>query len=133
MPKAEPSGDHAWEVFRRPKRASRARSRFSSRRPGEPIGTARPLHLRRVGGAGKGRHMPHLLHQRARGEAQEPGSGLVALPDDLTVGADYGLTVMTVAPPAACRFAMFSRGEGQCILAKHGFTALSLSTEGATK
>jgi ABC-type molybdate transport system substrate-binding protein len=43
------------------------------------------------------------------------------------VGADYGLTVMADAPPAAYRFAMFIlSAEGQRVMAKHGFGAPNL-------
>lgn len=49
---------------------------------------------------------------------------MIALPDNLAVGADYGLTVMATASPAAYRFAMYIlSGDGQRILANHGFAA----------
>ena len=55
---------------------------------------------------------------------ENPGQQIVALPDALAVGADYGLTVMTTASPPAYRFAMFIlSSEGQRILASHGFAA----------
>jgi molybdate transport system substrate-binding protein len=51
----------------------------------------------------------------------------VALPGALAVAADYGLTVMTDASPAAYRFALFVlAAEGQRILARHGFAVPSL-------
>ena len=57
-------------------------------------------------------------------QKQNPGQQIVALPNELAVGADYGLTVMNGASPAAYRFAMFILSpDGQRILAKHGFTA----------
>jgi ABC-type molybdate transport system substrate-binding protein len=47
---------------------------------------------------------------------------VVALPDELAVGADYGLTVIADASPAAYRFAMFIlSADGQRTLAKYGF------------
>jgi molybdate transport system substrate-binding protein len=56
-------------------------------------------------------------------QKENPDQQIVALPDDLAVGADYGLTVMNGAPPAAQRLADFIVSpEGQKILAKHGFT-----------
>ena len=49
------------------------------------------------------------------------------LPDALAVGADYGLTVMNGASPAAYRFAMFIlSADGQRTLARHGFAAPGL-------
>ena len=56
-----------------------------------------------------------------------PEQQILALPDSLGVGADYGLTVMNQASPAAYRFALFIlSAEGQGILAKHGFAAPGL-------
>jgi ABC-type molybdate transport system substrate-binding protein len=55
------------------------------------------------------------------------GAQIVALPDELAVGADYGLTVITNASPDAYRFAMtILSGDGQRILAKYGFSAPTL-------
>jgi ABC-type molybdate transport system substrate-binding protein len=49
------------------------------------------------------------------------------VPEALSVGADYGLTVMADAPPQAYRLALFVlSGEGQRILADYGFAAPSL-------
>jgi molybdate transport system substrate-binding protein len=55
------------------------------------------------------------------------GAQIVALPEELAVGADYGLTVIANAPPDAYRFAMLIlSAHGQRILAKYGFTAPAL-------
>jgi ABC-type molybdate transport system substrate-binding protein len=52
---------------------------------------------------------------------------MVALPEQLAVGADYGLTVMATASPPAYRFAMFILSpDAQRILANHGFSAPGL-------
>jgi ABC-type molybdate transport system substrate-binding protein len=46
----------------------------------------------------------------------------VELPDELAVGADYGLTVINGAGPPAQKFADYiMSSEGQSILARHGF------------
>jgi ABC-type molybdate transport system substrate-binding protein len=56
-----------------------------------------------------------------------PGQQIVALPDALAVGADYGLTVMTTASPEVWRLAFFIlSNDGQRILAEHGFAAPGL-------
>ena len=58
---------------------------------------------------------------------QNPGQQIVALPDELAVGADYGLTVLNRATPQGYQFAMFILSvEGQRVLAKHGFAAPGL-------
>ena len=61
--------------------------------PNSPSAAARAQRLRHAGRRGQGRHLPHLLHQCARGAAQNPGQQIVELPEALAVGADYGLTV----------------------------------------
>jgi hypothetical protein len=53
---------------------------------------------------------------------QNPDQRIVMLPNDIAVGADYGLTVIVGAPPAAQRFAQFAlSGQGRGVLAHHGF------------
>jgi molybdate transport system substrate-binding protein len=60
-------------------------------------------------------------------QRENPAQQIVALPDALAVGADYGLTVMNGASAAAYQFAMFIlSAEGQRTLAKHGFAAPAL-------
>jgi molybdate transport system substrate-binding protein len=60
-------------------------------------------------------------------QQQNPGQQIVALPNELAVGADYGLTVLDGASPQAYQFAMFILSvDGQRILAKHGFAAPAL-------
>jgi molybdate transport system substrate-binding protein len=55
------------------------------------------------------------------------GAQIVALPDELAVGADYGLTVIANASPDAYRFAMsILSGDAQRVLAKYGFSAPTL-------
>ena len=47
---------------------------------------------------------------------------IVTLPDNLAVGADYGLTVIAGAPSSAQQFAEFMMSsQGQQILTRHGF------------
>ena len=59
-------------------------------------------------------------------QREDAGQQIVQLPDNLAVGADYGLTVLASAPPAAYRFAMFILSDGQGVLAKYGFSAANL-------
>ena len=60
-------------------------------------------------------------------EQQNPGQQIVALPDELAVGAEYGLTVLDGASRLAYQLVMFILSvDGQRILAKHGFAAPAL-------
>jgi molybdate transport system substrate-binding protein len=132
-PKADPSGDYAWAVFRKAEKLS----------PGAFATLEKALQL--TGGpssppAPQGRSIyGELLAQGAAdifltyctnalaAQRENPTQQIVALPDALAVGADYGLTVMNGASAAAYQFAMFIlSAEGQRTLAKHGFAAPAL-------
>ena len=57
-------------------------------------------------------------------QKQNAGQQIVPIVDELAVGADYGLTVLTRASPQAYQFAMFTLSvDGQRVLARHGFAA----------
>ena len=130
-PKADPSGDYALAVFTRAE-ALIAGSRTlletkALRLTGAPA-SAQPPAGRNVYGwhVAEGRADIFLTYQTnaAAAQRENPELGIVALPDPLAVGADYGMTVMNDAPAAAYRFALFVVStEGQRILAKHGFMA----------
>ena len=133
-PKADPSGDYAWEVFRR----------ADTIKPGASA-TLETKALQLTGGpssppAPQGRSVyGELIAQGTAdifltyctgalvAQRENPAQQIVQLPDALSVAADYGLTVMNGARPAAYRFALFIlSAEGQRILAKHGFAAPAL-------
>ena len=60
----------------------------------------------------------------AAAQKENPGLAVVALPDQLTVAADYGFTVLARASSNAYRLALFILSSpGQRILASHGFAA----------
>ena len=113
-PKADPSGDYAFEVFRK----------AETIRPGaQAILEKKALQL--TGGAGSASPPPgrtvygwHVAEGRAdifltyctnAQTAQKEGSGqqIVPLPDNLAVGADYGLTVIAGASSSAQQFVEF--------------------------
>ena len=134
-PKADPSGDYAWEVFRKAEKLKAGGS-----------ATLEKKALQLTGGpasppAPQGRSVyGELLAQGAAdifltyctnalaAQRENPTQQIVALPDALAVGADYGLTVMNGATPSAYKFALFIlSAEGQRTLAKHGFAAPALT------
>ena len=130
-PVHDPSGDYAYQVF----------ARIEAVRPGaRAILEAKNLQL--VGGpssppvpAGRNAYAYHFGEGRAdlflgycTGIAplarEAPGVTALRLPEEIAVGADYGLTVMRDAPQGAYRLALFILSpEGQAILAAHGFAA----------
>jgi len=129
-PKADPSGDYAWELFEKAERL----------RPGSFQRLSQKA-LQLVGGpdspqAPPGRTVYGMLLAERKADIfltyctaalqarqENAALGIVEVPTALAVGADYGLTVIKGAKPQAERLAQFilSR-EGQDILAKHGFT-----------
>jgi molybdenum ABC transporter molybdate-binding protein len=130
-PRADPSGDYAWEVFRKADAlrpgAFAALSHKALQLTGAPTSVAAPAGRSLYGMlVSQGRADLFLTYCTNAREAvkQNPGQRMIELPDNLAVGADYGLAVMTSASPAAYRFAMYIlSGDGQRILANHGFAA----------
>jgi molybdate transport system substrate-binding protein len=130
-PRADPSGDYAWAVFRKADRirpgAYALLDKKALQLTGGPASPPPPPD-RSIYGA--------LLAQRAAdifltyctgalaAQKENPGQQIVDLPDALAVGADYGLTVINDASAPAYKFALFIlSNEGQQLLAKHGFAA----------
>jgi molybdenum ABC transporter molybdate-binding protein len=113
-PRADPSGDYAWEVFRKADKL----------RPGAFAALEKKA-LQLVGGpnsptAPPGRALYGMLMAEGKADifltyctnareaqAQNPDQQVVALPDELAVGADYGLTASREPSPQAYQFAMF--------------------------
>lgn len=133
-PKADPSGDYAWEVF----------EKAEKQRPGSLAALDKKA-LKLTGGPGSappppGRNVYAALVEK--GEADifltyctnavlakgEVGTlQVVALPIGLAVGADYGLTVLNGARPEANRLAFYMMSPaGQATFAEHGFSAVAL-------
>ena len=129
-PKADPSGDYAFEVFAKADAlhpgARAALEKKALQLTGGPTSPPPPA----------GRSLYGLLVAQGQADIfltyctnaqiatrENPGQREVALPEQLAVGADYGLTVMNGAPAAAQRFADFIvSAEGQRIILRHGFS-----------
>ena len=131
-PKNDPSGDYAWALF----------AKAEALHPGARAALEGKA-LQLVGGKdaavppegrsavawhmGEGRADLFLSYCTSGKVAADelPGLQALALPDQLAVGADYGLVVLAGPPEqqaAAARFAMFILSpEGQGILARWGF------------
>lgn len=136
-PKADPSGDYAWDVFRKAD-AIKAGSFAALEKKaltltGGPNSPPPPAG-RNVYGAlvaeGKADIFLTYCTNALTAQKENAGQQIVALPETLAVGADYGLTVMSDASPNGYRLAMFILSpEGQRILAKHGFAAPGTVTQ----
>ena len=128
-PKADPSGDYAWEVFRN----------ADALRPGA-LATLSAKALQLTGGPKsppppqRGNVYGMLV---AKGDAdvfltyctnaelarrEFPPLRVVELPEPLAVGADYGIAMRSGAPSPAREFAAYLRWtEAQRVLAAYGF------------
>lgn len=133
-PRADPSGDYAWEVF----------AKADKVRPGASAELEKKA-LKLTGGPNsppppKDRSVYGMLVERGdadifltyctnavQSKREANSLRIVALPPDLAVGADYGLTLVKAARPEAAQLAFYILSPaGQAILARHGFTAVAL-------
>ena len=130
-PNSDPSGDYAFDVFRKAEALRPGARETLEKRALKLTGTAEsaaPPAGHSVYGwhIAEGRADIFLVYCTAAAEAhkQYPGQQIVQLPDALAVGADYGLTVINGAPAAAEQFAHFVLSPaGQTILIGYGFAS----------
>jgi ABC-type molybdate transport system substrate-binding protein len=131
-PRADPSGDYAWEVFRRAdgvRPGSRARLEGKARPlvggpTSPPPPTDRSVYAQLLADRQADVFLTYCTNA-VQAVREMPSLQLVPLPAPLAVGADYGLTVLTGArPERALRLMAFILSPaGQAVLARHGFTA----------
>jgi molybdate transport system substrate-binding protein len=131
-PKSDPSGDYAWEVFKKADAIKRGAQAVLEAKAQKLTGVS-DSEVPPPGQAVYGWHIAQghadifLAYCTGAAEAKRQYRNLqiVALPPELAVGADYGLTVMNGAPPAATQFAEFIlSAPAQRILASFGFAPL---------
>ena len=135
-PKADPSGDYAFEVFGKAeglRRGARAALQGKALQlTGGPSSVQPPAGRNAYAWhVAEGRADIFLAYCSATREAleQNPEQQSVALPDTLTVGADYGLAVLKGASPSAQQFADYIvSSEGQRVLASYGFAPVNERT-----
>jgi molybdate transport system substrate-binding protein len=133
-PRADPSGDYAWEVFRKADKIKAgsfaALDKKALQLTGGPASPPPPAGRTPYGALvaeGKADIFLTYCTNALVAQRENAGQQLVALPEELSVGTDYGLTVVADASPSAYRLAMFILSDaGQRILTKHGFEAPAL-------
>lgn len=137
-PKADPSGDYAFAAFALADTVRPGATALLTRKAETLTGAADSA----TPPAGHNVYGWHVAEGRADifltyrtnamiAAAENPGQQIIALPGDLSIGADFGLTVLKGAPAAAHQLAFFILSEtGQTILARHGFAAPGLTHEG---
>jgi molybdate transport system substrate-binding protein len=128
-PKADPSGDYAWQVFEKAEQlrpgAFKALDAKALKLTGGPNSPLPPADRSVYGIMIVERKADVVLTyctNAMQAMREVPGSAVISLPDALAVGADYGLTTMNNAPPDAMRLAAFILSpQAQAILARYGF------------
>jgi molybdenum ABC transporter molybdate-binding protein len=128
-PKVDPSGDYAFEVFRKAEAIRPGAQSVLEKKALQLTGAANSA----PAPAGRIVYGWHIAEARAdifltyctnalAAQKENPGQQVVTLPDNLAVGADYGLTVISGAPASAQQFADFIMSvQGQKILKGYGF------------
>jgi len=133
-PKADPSGDYAWELFRRADTIKEGSFTTLSGKAlqltGGPDSQKAPEGRNQYGWVmGEKKADVFLTYCTnavlARKEVQT--LKIIRIPEKLSVGADYGLLVRDGAPNEAWRLAMYILSpEGQKILKEYGFEATAI-------
>jgi len=128
-PKADPSGDYAFEVFQNAEKVKPGTQAVLEKKALLLTGGATSA----VPPAGRAVYGWHVAEGHADifltyctnavvAQKENSGQQIVALPDNLSVGVDYGMTVMNGAPATAQQFADFIMSPpAQKILVSHGF------------
>jgi len=133
-PKADPSGDYAWEVFRKADKLhpgafailEKKALQLTGGPSSPPAPQGRSIYGDLIAQGAADVFLTYCTNALAA-QRENPSQQLVQLPDTLAVGADYGLTVINGASVPAYQFALFIlSGEGQRLLARHGFAAPGL-------
>jgi molybdate transport system substrate-binding protein len=131
-PGADPSGDYAWEVFRKAdavKPGSRATLEAKALKlTGGPNSAQPPAELNPYAWHLKEKRADLFLAYCTAGReitAQLPGASVIVLPPALATGADYGLTILKTgdATRAGLLALFILSADGQKILQDNGFVA----------
>ena len=133
-PKADPSGDYAWDVFHKAEKINpgaystleKKALQLTGGPSSPPAPQGRSVYGELIAQGAADIFLTYCTNAQAAGR-ENPAQLIVQLPDELSVGADYGLTVINGASVSAHKFALFILSvEGQRTLAKHGFAAPAL-------
>ncbi|KRR10742.1 molybdate ABC transporter substrate-binding protein [Bradyrhizobium valentinum] len=133
-PKADPSGDYAWDIFHKAEKLKAGTHAVLEKKAlqltggptSPPASQGRSIYGELISQGAADIFLTYCTNALAA-QRENPAQQIVPLPDVLAVGADYGLTVMNGASAPAHKFALFILSvEGQRTLAKHGFAAPAL-------
>jgi len=136
-PKADPSGDYAWELFKKADAVMAGSFATLSGKAlqltGGPDSPKAPEGVNQYGwvmGDKKADVFLTYCTNAVLAKKEVPDLKIVRIPGDLSVGADYGMIVRNGAPPEAWRLAMFILSpDGQKVLKEYGFEAAAVPEE----
>jgi len=128
-PKADPSGDYAWQLFANAEKAKAGAQKALEAKALQLTGgpnSPPPPRDRTVYGVivanGEADVFLTYCTNAILARKEEPRLQVVAIPDSLNVGADYGVVAMNGAKPGGARFADFLlSADGRAILGAFGF------------
>jgi molybdenum ABC transporter molybdate-binding protein len=129
-PKADPSGDYAFALFDKAERLKPGASRRLKEKalqltggPNSPLPPKDRSQYAHVVSSGQADIFLTYCTNALQAKKEVPGLQIVTVPEELAVGADYGLTVIKGGRPEATSFANFVlSSEGQGILKRYGFS-----------
>ena len=130
-PKADPSGDYAWTLFEKAEKVKpgsfAALDAKAMKLTGGPTSEKAPKGQNQYGwvmASNKADVFLTYCTNAHLAQKQVPSLQIVTLPEALSVGANYGLTVLKGAPKSADAFAAYILSpDGQAILQGYGFDA----------
>ncbi len=130
-PKADPSGDYAWELFQKAdsfkKGSFETLSKKALQLTGGPNSTPAPKGKNQYGWVMSEKKADVFLTyctNATLAQKEVPELKIVQIPNELNVGADYGMSVNKNASYKSWELAMFILSpKGQKILQKYGFDA----------
>ncbi len=136
-PKADPSGDYAWEFFKKADTIKAGNFATLSGKAlqltGGPDSDKAPEGRNQYGWVMEGKKADVFITyctNAVLAQKEVQSLKVVRIPEDLSVGADYGLLVRKGAPGQAWQLAMYILSpEGQKILRKYGFAASGTAKE----
>ncbi|MGD9949748.1 MAG: molybdate ABC transporter substrate-binding protein [Desulfobulbus sp.] len=133
-PKADPSGDYAWKLFEKADKVKAgsfaALSQKALQLTGGPTSEKAPKGHNTYGwvmGEKKADVFLTYCTNAVLAQRDVPSLKIISIPEDLAVGADYGLLVKAGAASEAWRFALYALSPaGQEILKNYGFEAIAI-------
>ena len=134
-PKADPSGDYAWELFKKADTVKAGSYAMLSDKAlqltGGPTSEKAPEGRNQYGWVMAGKKADVFLTyctNAVLAKREVPSLNIIKVPESLSVGADYGLLVREGASPQAWRLALYILSpKGQEILQEYGFEASAIA------